>query len=359
MPNVCRLIYTNLTQATPTAITASSEQSTFPASFIRQEISSKVWRSKLGWNVVAGRNDKIDFNDGSNKTATITAGNYATGADYATAVQTALNAVGSTFVVTYSTTTKKFTISHTGNFTLKWSTGGNTAQQTGKDLGYSVAADQSGAASYVAPNAAYKSREWVKFNLGSASSVQAAIAWRHNLGATDTVTVRGNASDAWSAPSFAQTLTGDTNKRSAYISQSYQWWEFLFEAQGNPADFTECGVLFLGPYTQTSVTYSVNFPKSWKELSQLAYATHGALYRDERPQRRVWGLQWSEVLVADRDLLESEIATVKVGNCFFMAFDAVDTPTDLFYGFRPDEAQVDYVAGNYWNVSMSFAEEVS
>lgn len=66
-----------------------------------------------GFLIVAGVNDVLPFNDGSDKSATLTAGAYATGAALATEVQTRLNALSTDWVCTYSTTTLLFTISRT------------------------------------------------------------------------------------------------------------------------------------------------------------------------------------------------------------------------------------------------------
>lgn len=91
--------------------------------------------------IEAGKNDTIQFSDGSARTATIAAGTY-TGAELATALQTALNAAGSTntFAVDYSSTSlNKFTIKNDAGpaaVDFSWSDAGSTARQI---LGFNVA----------------------------------------------------------------------------------------------------------------------------------------------------------------------------------------------------------------------------
>ncbi len=67
---------------------------------------------QLAWGmlIVSGYNDKINFNDGASKTATLTAGDFNEDPDgLAANAQTAMNAVSSNWTVTYSAATRKFT----------------------------------------------------------------------------------------------------------------------------------------------------------------------------------------------------------------------------------------------------------
>lgn len=105
---------------------------------------------------ITSSTDTLDFDDGSARVATVPAGWYKDPVSLAAALETAMNAAGSsdTFTVTYSHTTGRFTIASDGaSFELNWSTGPNTAQTIGAKLGFSVAADDTGALSYTSDNA--------------------------------------------------------------------------------------------------------------------------------------------------------------------------------------------------------------
>lgn len=100
-----------------------------------------------GHKVVAAQNDRIDFNDGSNKTATVAPGDYTNPADLATAVATALNAVSTNWTCTYSSTTRKFTIDRTsGTKNLRWNSGTNVGLGIHLTLGYRIADVTAGSA---------------------------------------------------------------------------------------------------------------------------------------------------------------------------------------------------------------------
>jgi len=66
-----------------------------------------------GPRVETGYNDRLDFNDGANKTAIIAQADYASMEALAVAVAAAMNAVSTNWTVVYSRTTKKFTIDRT------------------------------------------------------------------------------------------------------------------------------------------------------------------------------------------------------------------------------------------------------
>ena len=74
------------------------------------------------YNVVAGQNDKIYFNDGTNKSAVIPAGNYSVNT-LPGAIKTAMDAVSSiVFTVTINSITNKMTITGDSAFSLNFGT---------------------------------------------------------------------------------------------------------------------------------------------------------------------------------------------------------------------------------------------
>jgi hypothetical protein len=95
----------------------------------------------------------LDFTDDNGTfAAQITAKMYKDPHDLAAAIQTAMNTVqtAETHTCTYSDDDGKFTIASTTSsvLTLLWNTGTNAANTVGDQIGFSVAADDSGATSY-------------------------------------------------------------------------------------------------------------------------------------------------------------------------------------------------------------------
>lgn len=103
------------------------------------------------YKIRAGVNDKLDFNDGANKTITITPGAYSI-TSLCSIILTLLNSSSSGFTAcSYDTITMKVTITRSSNFSLLFSTGANASTSIRSELGFS-ATDLSGTTTYTGQN---------------------------------------------------------------------------------------------------------------------------------------------------------------------------------------------------------------
>jgi hypothetical protein len=109
---------------------------------------------------ISDSNKYIDFNEGAaSLSATLTTETYKDPHDLADHIATVMNALATaTITCTYSDTTGKYTIASDGaTFELEWKTGTNGSDGTdahvGTTLGFSDAADDTGATSYTSDNA--------------------------------------------------------------------------------------------------------------------------------------------------------------------------------------------------------------
>lgn len=363
MPS-CRLLITNRIQAAATSRSVSSESATLPATYLLDQMRSKVWRSGGPWVIVAGFNDKIDFNRGGVKAATIAPGTYATGAALCAAIVTALVAADATpvWAASYSGSTFKFTISSDIAFVLLFGTGANAAVNAYPELGF-TAADTASAVSHEGGTAAYQSRHYVKADFGSALSLTAAIAINHNVSAGGTITFQANAADAWTAPTVNQALATTFDEDSVspagrlvyFASQTLRYGRFVFNDCGNSAGHAEAGILFAGPYTQPQFMYSIDFQKRRVDQSVLQMAAGGAHYRTARPKYRDFALSWVDLPDADRAVLEAAFDEAPSGKDFFFAFDTDDLG-DIHYGHISGDVSVAVASGDYYDISVPFRE---
>jgi len=352
MAGTPRLCVTNRVQVPATVLTASSAFTGSPVSRLKDQLRSKSWRSAIGWTIVAGVNDKIDFDRSGVKVATIAAGTYATGALLATAITAALEAADATpaWLCSYSGIFDFLAVGFP--FTLLWASGANTLTACHKDIGFAVA-DTGSSTTHAGASAVYQSRHWLKADLVTAAAVLAGIVVNHNSGAGGTYTLQGNATDAWGAPTVNQVLAGDAAIRIAFIgTQTLRYWRLVIDDPGNALGYGEVGIWFAGPYTQPSVSYAIGFTKKWEELSEVTVAISGAHFQDEKARRPTWGLNWSEIVEADRAALAAAFALVPAGRCFLFSFDAVTTPTDTEYGFLVEGVSETLTSGLYYDVSL-------
>jgi len=163
--------------------------------------------------VVGATNNKINFDEGAAElTGTVASASY-TATTLCAAIKTALEDAGAlTFTVTFSATTKKFTIAAPTQFSLHWNTGANKTTDISTMCGYSDLADDSGAITYTADTVAIgvayvHTFQWANFASpaftvaqtlpGAAWVVPAAIPMKLALSVADgllhgAITLRGN-----------------------------------------------------------------------------------------------------------------------------------------------------------------------
>ena len=333
--NLQHYLYDNDFTASTTTITASSEEISFTAEALRDAFVTKQWRSDTGWNIGAW-NNKLDITEGvtGDAIATITSGNYATGAALATEIATRINAAATdnTWTCTYASST--FTIGHdeveTGG--LEWSTGASAAVSIGADLGYVMAADDTGGGSYAADAASYKSREWVKFDLTAAAGLAAIALFNCNGGAADTYTIQAHASDAWTSPSYSQALSGTGALRIFNMSaETYRWWRILIEDTTNTDGYSAIGIASGGAYFQPARGVREGFANTSKNLSEIVANDSGGIIQNTKGDQRFFAGSYEALSSSDETSFATFQSAVGVGGAFVFALDPANDLTGKTY----------------------------
>lgn len=354
-------------------LSESSEETTLTTENIQSLFRTKVWRSDSGWNIVAGVNDKIDITEGTtgDAIATLAAGNYATGALMATQVATAINAAATdnTWTCTYSTSTRKFTIGHdeggdgeTGG--LEWATGASTATTAGPDLGFAVAADDTGAASYVGDNACRCSREWVGIDLAAATQVKRGAIVSHNFSSSAVVTLYRHTADTLSAATAVGTLTYDADFMFIECDATYRYFWIHVEDVDNSDSYIEIGRAFLGDYS-TTAWMAMGMELVMVDPSEPTRTPEGYVGRNERTQHKQMVFSFGDPMnETDRDTLITIYETIGAYNHFFFRPDPneeIFTQADLggMYGyFLTRDVGLEIVSGaTTWRPSRIIFEE--
>lgn len=354
----------------PTIISASSQLSSLPASFVLDQLASKVWRSDGPYVVVEEFNDRIDFDEGGGQlTATLTPGTYGSVAAYAAEVQTQLLAAGA---LTYSVgqSTNRFVISASGTFSLLWDTGTNSGRTAGIDLGFDVTANDTGAALYNGDYLAYQGQHFWQLRLPTNASITLAAVIGHNVSAEGgferrEVVVQGSFGD-FPLVSFEQELetvgNGGMLLTEPLQAPDTPWgpcisYRIVFRDISNPDGFNEFGWVYIGDMETPSVRPSINFERKRDELSEITQAIDGAHHGDIRPVRTVYGLEWLEIEDADVQILEDVQDQTPPGTCFLINFDSEDLE-DTVYGYWGDGLVITLATPTLATVKGTFVESV-
>jgi hypothetical protein len=358
-----------------TVLTASPTLSTMPIGFLQDQLRQKA--ARWGLYTVDAHNDLLPFNRGGVKVATLTHGTYTTQAAYATMVTAALEAADATpvWLVSYNGTTDKFKIEDTnlGNFDLLWQSGANAHRSCGIDLGFDVTADDSGTFQYTADLVSYQSRKFIVASKEDGSTITAtgAIILEHTLTQTGAatvaskVTIQGNATNAWSAPTFSEDFSslGTVNALSNpnvpcvhyFTTKTFAFFRLVLDDVQHEVSYAELGRFLLGTYSAVSICISDEIQFAPEDFTSGQEGPDGSAFASYRRHREVIGCGWKEAASADHAILLAYFQSIEAWRQWFFDTD-VGTDTELFYGYFRGRPSRSFVPTAYWDWQLEFVE---
>ena len=233
-------------------------------------------------------NNKIDFQEtaATPLVATLTAGNY-NGHTLATEIKTQLDAAGaSTYTVTYSDTTNKFTLlsdlSGGGNiFTLLWLTGVNRGASAADTLGFSDAADDSGAATYTADSIRiHWPYEEISRDLLTAYQYNFIALLGHNFSSSAVIKIFGADDAAFTTNPVSDTITYNANNIYFYLAaaRTKRYIKIRIADPANSAGYLQLAVPYPGNYWEPSRKHGSEYGYGMDEISEGEESDSRAYY---------------------------------------------------------------------------------
>jgi hypothetical protein len=352
-----------------TLVSYSSQHSSFPMSNLLNQ-SRNILAKFNGNFTVTASNKTLYINDGADKTITLTEASY-TGTTLASHIQTQLNASSSSWTVTYSTSTYKFTIARGASGTLRFSQTSNAAWDL---LGYTASSNATGT-SFVADEQRNHSEEWVKFDFLTQRPVDfVALLGRidraFSLSSSATVKLQLNNSDAWTSPSVDASIT--RHDRGAFRfqddlgSSSYRYCRIYIRDRLNTAGPNlELAHVYVGDYVTFSTTnVGLGFQKSTVDPSERVESDAGAVFWRRKPKyRKFSNVNVGQILASERQAVESLFETVGLTTSFYMSIDpTLVISTELAeltaYVNFASEPTFTHVIRDYFNMSAEMREAV-
>ena len=354
----------------------SSQQTNFPVTNALAKIRrSKVWRSNGYWNVTSSNNTLIfrDVSGGSDKTATIAVGEYST-ANFLLAIDAALEAAGSANYTVSQNSNLKFVIASdlsggATHFELRFAHASNTCESL---LGFD-SINYTGASSYTADFLRINSSERITIDMGLSTNITsfALTGFRNRaikLSPSGVYKIQGNETNAWSSPSYSQTLTYNDNSfvvlsDSGLHTGPLRYWSLSMEDQ-NPLGYLEIGSLFFGDhYAPTRGRAQFPFSTEYKDLSDISYSQGGQSFSDISEITQTFKIKWNALTKGEMEDLSLIFEEYGTGIPFFMVFDAdsaFSSSSNYFTRFVKfsGEPDFDLVSVNNYSCDMSFREEL-
>lgn len=242
---------------------------------------------------VTSSNNKIYINDGSDKTATLTAGTYNYVA-MAAHIQTQLNAVSSSWTCTYdATTTFRFTIARSSGTAILRIT--QTTDAAWDLLGYVDNADKSGSP-FPADEQRNHSEEYIQVDLGGSANGPTFMAafGPNDVAATvsqnATVLIKANNLDTvsgWASPPYSKAC--EINRLGIManlndVDTDYRYWRLsIIDRYGiqGPTGI-QIGSFYLGDHIELTYNMSRGFQRGTVDPSVRQVAEGGALYFNQK-----------------------------------------------------------------------------
>lgn len=205
--------------------------------------------------------------------------------------------------------------------------------------------------------------EWVKVDLGAAHAVGAFALLGHDLAAGDSgLTLEGNASDSWGAPTFSQAVTYRAGTLVEFFAETtLRWWRFKF-TKASAGVARSAGRLLLGPYHEVSRNLSGRDYRWGSDDPSVGRRTPGGqLYADERDHLR--SLRFALKLAPDADAAELRALYASRGETrpWLVSVDHDNYPVDwLLYGTCGRRFEQEYnrwtEAAPLWDVGLEVVE---
>lgn len=321
--------------------TKSSELAAYPASNAYDiNRRTKTWRTAGCFEIVSGENTLV-FREqvGVDLTATITAGTYATDALFRAAVKAALEAAGvATYTVSRDATTNRLEITSAldgGATVFQLMLTDSDSADMAAILGFSTAADLTGAAAYEADVTVIHTGEWMKWDFGGPVNPTCFAAFLDrniplNISPTATIKLQASHTDAWDTPAEQFTITykdwilAHTNADGIAQSSAdgYRFWRLLIIDQANPDGYLDLGVVFLGTHIElTRGAPSFPFSAPNLNLSTVVYSVGGQAQVGKAPGSQTFGLFWERLDNASAESLQDFYDDVGLQKSFMVVFD--------------------------------------
>ncbi len=303
--SLIRFNYNNLVDIA--TITKFTEHPNFPAERVQHMWPKKSYRSRYGANSgwgyfgINASKKKIDFEEtgATPLVATLVEGAY--NADSLSAeIKTQLDAAGaSTYTVTYSDSTNKFTIVSNGAggagiLTLLWDSGANKANSVGDTIGFDESADDTGGLTYTSDNMRIHTAEVLVFDLLAARELKGFGIKCHNLQSGAVLKIQGDTSSSFASPDYTQTVTVTDDLIMVYFSsaQTYRYWRIFIEDPTNPDGYIEIGRAHLGSYFSPVAEARRDYKEDIEDESGKQFSRGGQISVNQEDDRWSGNFTW-------------------------------------------------------------------
>jgi len=162
-------------------------------------------------------------------------------------------------------------------------------------------------------------------DLGGTASVMMAAILGHNLTTSATLTISGNTTSSFVAPSYTTSMTSVDGIILKYFgaAQELRYWQYTIEDPTNTAAYVEVGRLWLGVFLQVEPTSTVDFSVNKRRSDTVTYGRGRQKYATEGVGWRAFDLSFDYVAGTALTAVQTLVDTVGLHSSFiFSNFDS-------------------------------------
>jgi len=325
------------------------------------------WRTRYGTGtgnglfVIGATNKYLDFDEGGAElTATMAVADTYNGQTLADNIEYWLNAEGAlTYTVTYDETTGKFTIAASGNFTLRWNTGTHKANSIATTIGFSDAADDTGAATYTADlrRIHYPSEGTGWLDAGAAVALNYIELRGHNLSSAAVITLYG-ADDSSGTNLESQAITWTTgNILQFFAAITKRFWALTIADPTNPVAYLEVKTIVLGPSWELSRNYNSQYEHGADLFSMTELSDSIVSFGQEKPSPQSWALNFKGLTDASAVEARALIEECQTVHGFVICTNpTAPTIANTYFVINTAAARPQHERDDYWNWALAVRE---
>jgi len=197
------------------------------------------------------------------------------------------------------------------------------------------------------------------FDLLSAVAVSKLMIQDHNFTSGVTITLEGNATNVWTAPSYTSSVTWTTGYiyKDLLTDQTYRYWRLSISDASNPDDYLEISKVFLG--THLSVYMDTGMSLNNDSNSSTSKSTSGQIYANRQLQYKSAKFVLSEINATTRTLLKTFWNTVDIVKPFWLIIweESLTVEEPIYCVLTKNLAWGKMAAnGNLWTVGIEIEQ---
>ena len=195
----------------------------------------------------------------------------------------------------------------------------------------------------------------IVIDLGENLTATSFFLAQHNLTSSATITLEANATDAWTSPSYTNSIAYSADIiYELFATQTYRYWRLVISDATNPDTFIKFGGCFLGTYlslTNFSHVLTVNDIDTTTENVSLS----GQRYRDVGYIYKTYDLNFPRITQTEKENLIAFKASNRKKPVYIMLDETAVTEFTPVYG-TIDDISYSRVFNNFYTISMKINE---